>query len=149
MNTKHLLNIIKKGLGELTLDEAIESTDWLEKWAEGSLIQPKDKIMVYLMEVVPHGLGSIKLLDYNNTDLTVLLTGAAIINDISNITSDSPLTIVNLLGMNITNIQQTMKQAEDKLLGRDVSHIVISATPEEHSRLLNQAKSPRRKVRGF
>jgi hypothetical protein len=33
MSMKHLLNIIKKGLGELTLEEALESIDWLEKWA--------------------------------------------------------------------------------------------------------------------
>jgi hypothetical protein len=56
------------------------------------------------------------------------------------------ITIVNLIGQNVTDIQQLLAAGDNILKGKSVSHVVIGASPREHSWLLNLANSPRRNV---
>jgi hypothetical protein len=60
------------------------------------------------METVPLGLGSVKLLDYNNTNMAGLLGGADIISDVGNLTDNNSVTIVNFVGTDAIDIQQTI-----------------------------------------
>lgn len=102
---------------------------------------------MYLLEELPKELGAVKILDYNQTDMTALAKSSEFVTDVKNMTVGTPLTIVSLVGKTPEEVQQIMNAQDQRLDGKKVSKIMVEATPEEHAALINSLTSPRRNVK--
>lgn len=145
LTARHFMNILKHELGEATLQQIKESKELIEQWSTVSALQSKDKIILYLLDSLPVSVDAASLRNYGSSELVPLLTAADIVSQVSNASMAHAVTIVNLMGRNITDIQQLIAESEAFLGGKNISHIAIAANPNEHNWVLNFA-APRRLV---
>ena len=81
------------------------------------------------MENIPKDAISASLKDYYSRELRSLVNAADIVSDLNNINSSTAVTIVNLVGQNITDIQQLIASGNNLLAGKSVSHVAVAANP--------------------
>lgn len=106
-----------------------------------------DNVVVYLVEAIPESMPKVDFKDSNSYELFPLLAAANTITDIADLNVSKRITVVNFIGKNASEVEQSISEASNILAGKSSSQILLSAPAEELSKLLIGAAAPKRNVR--